>query len=52
MILCTGTIRKEDRFILRRILFSIWETLRKTRRSSFSLSMVARSMEAAACLVQ
>ena len=39
-------MRKEERFILRRMVFSIWETLRKIRRSSFSLSMVASRVEA------
>ena len=43
------TMRKELRFILLSILFSIWETLRNTRSSSFSLSTEASSMAAGAC---
>ena len=43
------TIRKELRFIRLRILFSIWDTLRKTLSSSFSRSRFARSIEEAAC---
>ena len=39
-------MRKEERFILRRMVFSICETLRKIRRSSFSLSMVASRVDA------
>ena len=39
-------MRKEERFILRRMVFSIWETLRKIRSSSRSLSMPASSVEA------
>ena len=39
-------MRKEERFILRKMVFSIWETLRKIRRSSFSLSMLASKVDA------
>lgn len=39
-------MRKELRFILRRIVFSIWETLRNILSNSFSLSRLASSAEA------
>ena len=39
-------MRKELRFILLSIVFSIWETLRNILRSSFSLSKLAKSVEA------
>ena len=40
------TIRKELRFIRRRMVFSIWETFRNILSSSFSRSRLARSEEA------
>ncbi len=40
------TIKNELRFILRSIEFSIWETLRKILKSSFSFSSVVRRSEA------
>ena len=39
-------MRKELRFILRRIVFSIWETLRNILSNSFSLSRLASRAEA------
>jgi hypothetical protein len=40
------TIRNELRFILLRMVFSIWETLRKMRSSSRSFSMLANRADA------
>ena len=42
----TLTMRKEERFILRKMVFSICETFRKILRSSFSRSMLARRVDA------
>lgn len=39
----TGTIKNEFKFILLSIVFSICDTLRKIRNSSFSFSRLARS---------
>ena len=39
-------MRKEERFILRKMVFSICETFRKILRSSFSRSMLARRVDA------
>ncbi len=44
-------MRKELRFILLRMVFSIWETLRKILSSSFSLSRKANKVEAEPCRV-
>ena len=43
------TMRKELRFILRRIVFSIWDTFRKILNSSFSLSRLANNADAEPC---
>lgn len=43
------TMRKELRFILRRVEFSICDTFRKIFKSSFSFSSDAKSEEADAC---
>jgi hypothetical protein len=44
-------MRKELRFILLRMVFSIWETFRKILSSSFSLSRKANRVEAEPCRV-
>ena len=43
------TIKKELRFILLRMVFSIWETLRKILSSSFSRSREASRADAVPC---
>jgi hypothetical protein len=42
------TMRKAGRFILLNTVFSIWDTLKKIRRSSFSFSSCTRSAPALA----
>jgi hypothetical protein len=44
------TMRKLLRFILLRMVFSIWETLRNILSSSFSLSSRASRVEADPCI--